>query len=60
MKYWVDPPEGWRYGFPKVWDKEAHPDWEAWLKQAGYPADQIAELPYVRMWQADAAEPKTG
>lgn len=33
----VDPPSGWRYGFPKVWNKKTHPDMTAWLIENGYP-----------------------
>lgn len=34
----VDPPSGWRYGFPKVWNRKTHPDMKAWLIENGYPA----------------------
>ena len=33
----VDPSEGWRYGFPKVWDKVQHPNLTQWLIDNGYP-----------------------
>ena len=33
----VDPSSGWRYGFPKVWDKTTHPDLTRWLIENGYP-----------------------
>jgi hypothetical protein len=33
----VDPPSGWRYGFPKVWDKAKHPDLTRWMIDNGYP-----------------------
>lgn len=33
----VDPPSGWRYGFPKVWNRKTHPDMTAWLIENGYP-----------------------
>lgn len=33
----VDPPSGWRYGFPKVWNRKLHPDMAAWLIENGYP-----------------------
>lgn len=33
----VDPPSGWRYGFPKVWNRKTHPDMKAWLIENGYP-----------------------
>jgi hypothetical protein len=48
MKYWVDPPSGWMYGFPKVWDEDMDGPLPTWLGKEGYPYDE--ELPYVRMW----------
>lgn len=33
----VDPPSGWRFGFPKVWNRKTHPDMKAWLVESGYP-----------------------
>ena len=33
----VDPPSGWRYGFPKVWNRKTHPDMKAWLVENGDP-----------------------
>lgn len=48
-KMWVDPPSGWRYGFPKVWDSEEEPDVDEWLRKNGYPPDESAT--YVRMWE---------
>lgn len=33
----VDPPQGWRYGFPKVWDRSENPDCREWLIKNGYP-----------------------
>jgi hypothetical protein len=55
MKLWVDPPEGWRYGFPKIWDGSKDPDVDTWMRQAGYP-DEVRESYgkhfYMRMWEA--------
>ena len=42
MKLWVDPPEGWRWGFPQIWDSTKDPDVDNWLYWAGYP-DQVRE-----------------
>lgn len=50
---YVDPPEGWRYGFPKVWDKNKYPDLNEWLVQEGYPKKQIKKYGdnfYCRFW----------
>lgn len=48
--YMVDPPSGWKYGFPKLykcWPEEGQPpaDLDWWLEQNGYPAHEI------RLWQ---------
>lgn len=37
----VDPPSGWRYGFPKVWNKKTHPDMSQWLIDNGYPEKEV-------------------
>jgi hypothetical protein len=33
----VDPPSGWRYGFPKIWNRKEHPDMTQWMISNGYP-----------------------
>ena len=33
----VDPPSGWRYGFPKIWNRVKHPDMRQWMIDNGYP-----------------------
>jgi len=56
-KLWIDPPEGWRYGFPRIWDAEQYPDLEKWLVRMGYPADHVDfAMKYCRQWEVDAAE----
>ena len=35
--YWVDPPEGWRYGFPRLYDPAAEGDMTEWMIRNGYP-----------------------
>lgn len=49
MKYWVDPPDGSRFGFPKVWDEEVDGDWETWLVDKGYPITDMTM--HTRMWE---------
>lgn len=49
---WIDPPEGWRYGFPKQWDQEKHPDLIQWLRDNGLP-ESLIELGHVRSWYSD-------
>lgn len=35
--YYVDPPEGWRWGFPKLYDPATDGDMRAWMIRSGYP-----------------------
>jgi len=54
MKLWVDPPAGWKYGFPKVWNSETHPKFDEWIVWAGYPEDVMKSFGvhfYVRQWE---------
>lgn len=47
----VDPPEGWKYGFPKEYDKEKDGDMLEWMVKEGYPRERIlayGEYFYVR------------
>ena len=42
IKVWVDPPEGWKYGFPKFYMKDNKPgNFNKWLISNGYPAKII-------------------
>jgi len=36
---WVDPPGGWRYGFPKIWKRDR--PIEQWLIDNGYPEHDV-------------------
>jgi len=48
-KMWIDPPYGWRYGFPKIWDTQ-QPIVE-WLIENGYPQEDVNfALNYLRTW----------
>ena len=54
MVRWVDPPGGWKYGFPKIWNGEG--DIMDWLVQSEYPKRDIDRLGvyfYLRQWPAD-------
>ena len=42
---WIDPPSGWRYGFPKLYDREKYPDSTQWLLDNGYPQGIIDKFP---------------
>jgi hypothetical protein len=35
--YWVDPPSGWRYGFPRLYCPAADGDMMEWMIANGYP-----------------------
>lgn len=35
--YWVDPPSGWQYGFPRLYDPEKDGNITEWLIANGYP-----------------------
>lgn len=51
MVTYVDPPSGWRYGFPKVLPKEVT-DVKKWLVEQGYPKSLTeAEWFYCRYWE---------
>jgi len=50
----VDPPSGWRYGFPRAYDRVADgDDMMVWLVKEGYPQaeiDRMGDHFYVRQW----------
>ena len=49
----IDPPSGWRYGFPKIIPKEHQTRTLDWLVEQGYPKEIIVECGdhfYVRYW----------
>ena len=55
----VDPPSGWKYGFPKAMPQKFLNglEFNAWLVSEGYPQKLIDELGdqfYCRHWQEDA------
>lgn len=55
-KLWVDPPSGWRYGFPKLWDPEVNENFFEWVVAEGYPQkeiDKMGEHFYTRQWYDD-------
>jgi hypothetical protein len=52
---WVDPPEGWRYGFPAIYDPEKDGVMRDWIISKGYPVKLIQEYGdvwAVRCWSA--------
>jgi hypothetical protein len=58
-KQWCDPPSGWRYGFPKIWDPIKDPNYMAWLVKEGYPQKEIDRLGdnfWSRHWAVEPQE----
>lgn len=54
MLVWVDPPSGWMYGFPKIYDTERDGPLDKWLEKRGYPRAQDAV--YTRQWPVHEQE----
>jgi hypothetical protein len=55
-KVWIDPPTGFNYGFPKVYDPSDEVSFAQWLVREGYPQTLITELGdhfYCRQWDYD-------
>jgi len=53
MKKMVDPPGGWKYGFPKEMPVEVE-DINQWLIDNGYPKEEIEKMGdvfFLRMWE---------
>jgi hypothetical protein len=50
-KYWVDPPQGYLYGFPKIYDPDKDDMIHDWLIDNGYPErDVYSDWFTVRTW----------
>ena len=45
---WVDPPEGWKYGFPAIYDPNTDGQLSDWVVRKGYPLLTIKE--YGEQW----------
>jgi hypothetical protein len=47
----VDPPSGWKYGFPKVVENDESPT-DEWFVANGYPQSEIDKgmLRHIRFW----------
>ena len=53
---WVDPPEGWKYGFPAIYDPNTDGQLSEWIVRKGYPLLTIKEYGdawAVRCWPAE-------
>ena len=55
-KLYIDPPSGWKYGFPKVYNKETDGNVIEWLIAEGYPQKEIdacGDYFFTRQWEVD-------
>ena len=55
-KLWVDPPEGWKFGFPAIYDPVNDGKMRDWIISKGYPVQIIKEYGdqwMVRSWYAE-------
>ena len=53
MTLMIDPPSGWKYGFPKAKPEDAT-DTIAWLLSEGYPQSEIDKMGntlFIRTWE---------
>lgn len=54
-KLWVDPPSGWKFGFPKLYDRSTdNPDVVEWIVANGYPRKLMESYKdhfCYRMWE---------
>lgn len=47
----IDPPSGWRYGFPRKYNRDKDGDLSEFLIHHGYPEDDVDfALRYIRSW----------
>jgi hypothetical protein len=54
----IDPPSGWKYGFPKP-IPENITDLDSWLIENGYPKeiiDELGEYFFCRYWNVEDSE----
>lgn len=49
-RVWVDVPQGYLYGFPKIYEEEHDGPLADWIYRSGYPHNK--EIHYTRSWQA--------
>lgn len=52
LKSMIDPPEGWKYGFPREFNPMAGEPVSDWFVRMGYPQHMVEfAMKYSRMWQ---------
>ncbi len=52
----IDPPSGWKYGFPKPIPEDRKNDVLVWLVEQGYPQleiDNLGDYFHYRFWKED-------
>ena len=50
----IDPPGGWRYGFPKQYDPLPGETLRDWLVREGYPPQEVEwAVHHCRSWESD-------
>jgi hypothetical protein len=54
-RVYIDPPSGWKYGFPKLYSSTVDgEDIRSWLLLNGYPEKDVDfALNYLRMWEEE-------
>ena len=55
-KIWIDPPEGWKFGFPAIYDPDTDGQMNEWIISKGYPVQIIKEYGeqwHIRCWPAE-------
>lgn len=60
-KTYVDPPQGYKYGFPKEVTEEAYLDFRKFLLDNGYPEKDVEfAMKYCRMWEEEMEDENNG
>jgi len=57
---WVDPPEGWKFGFPAIFNPDTDGQLSEWIVKKGYPISVIQEYGdvwSVRCWPVEKLKP---
>lgn len=55
----IDPPSGWKYGFPKALPEPKPQDIKKWLVENGYPQFEIdnhGKYFYCRYWEEEGGD----
>lgn len=55
--FMIDPPMGWKYGFPALYNESKDGSMEEFLLSKGYPLKDLEfALSYMRCWEVDDKE----